>query len=215
MDTTDTKQTQNEAEEAICYRGVSYRSVKHFWLGTHRSISPAETIEKIRPTFKIAGITRLANITGLDRIGIPTVLSIRPNSRTLTVSSGKGLSLEAALASGAMEAIELFHAEECVLPTFRSPYKSLRVQYDCIPVKNLNLTRDAVFNESWPYSWTLGWDILNQHDVPVPASTIQMTFSIQRLTDLYSFQLTSNGLASGNNFLEAVSAGLLEVIERD
>jgi ribosomal protein S12 methylthiotransferase accessory factor len=36
-----------------------------------------------------------------------------------------------------------------------------------------------------------------------------------RLQQLHAFQLTSNGLASGNNFLEAVNAGLFEVIERD
>jgi ribosomal protein S12 methylthiotransferase accessory factor YcaO len=35
-------------------------------------------------------ITRLANVTGLDTLGILVVMSVRPNSRSLSVSQGKG-----------------------------------------------------------------------------------------------------------------------------
>jgi ribosomal protein S12 methylthiotransferase accessory factor YcaO len=45
------------------------------------------------------GITRLGNITGLDRIGIPVAIAVRPNSRSVSVSQGKGLELPQALAS--------------------------------------------------------------------------------------------------------------------
>ena len=45
------------------------------------------------------GITRLADVTGLDNIGIPVFQAIRPNARSLSVSQGKGVSLEAAQAS--------------------------------------------------------------------------------------------------------------------
>ena len=40
----------------------------------------------------------------------------RPNSRSLVASQGKGLTLDAAKASGVMEAIELYHAERIELP---------------------------------------------------------------------------------------------------
>ena len=40
------------------------------------------------------GITRVANVTGLDRIGLPVVLATRPNSRSVAVSQGKGTSLD-------------------------------------------------------------------------------------------------------------------------
>ena len=46
------------------------------------------------------GITRIANVTGLDRIGIPVVMVVRPNARSVAVSQGKGLTLAAAKASG-------------------------------------------------------------------------------------------------------------------
>jgi len=56
------------------------------------------------------GITRLGNITGLDRIGIPVAVAVRPNSRSVSVSQGKGLELAQAMASALMEACEGFHA---------------------------------------------------------------------------------------------------------
>ena len=36
------------------------------------------------------GITRLANITGLDDIGLPVCMAVRPLSKGLSVSQGKG-----------------------------------------------------------------------------------------------------------------------------
>src|SRR5204862_3502506 len=85
---------------------------KAFRRGTHRSRSPSETLERVRPHAAAMGITRLGNVTGLDRIGIPVAVAVRPNSRSVSVSQGKGLDLEQAMASALMEAIEGFHAEE-------------------------------------------------------------------------------------------------------
>jgi ribosomal protein S12 methylthiotransferase accessory factor len=201
--------------DCIRFRNTEHRGVKRFWRGTQRSISPEETLERIRPCFPKAGVTRMANITGLDRIGIPTCLAIRPNSRTLSNSAGKGFTLEAALASGAMEAIELYHAEECSLPGFRAPYKEIPEQYGRIPLEDFPLVRYAPFSEHWPFLWTTGWDILNQCEVAVPTAVISMGMGPQTLHELFAFQITSNGLASGNDFLEAVNAALFEVIERD
>jgi ribosomal protein S12 methylthiotransferase accessory factor len=199
--------------EPIYYRRQAYSAVKRFWRGTQRSVSPAETLERVRPHFGEIGITRLANITGLDRIGIPVTLAMRPNAATLSNGSGKGFSLEAALTSGAMEAIELFHAEQAERPTFQLPYDSLPPNR--IPIEDLPLTRHNLFNTWWPYRWTLGWDIMNQEEVPVPWWLVHMGEHSLRPRDLYTFQVTSNGLASGNNLLEAINAGLFEVIERD
>lgn len=196
-------------------RGVEHRGRKGYWKGTQRSIPPEETVRRIRPVLRNAGITRLANITGLDRIGIPTTLAIRPNGLTLSNSSGKGFTLAAAMASGAMEAIELFHAEECILPSFRLPYRRMANEHPCIAVEELPLARHAPFNLDWPYLWTLGWDLITNREIALPLSIIHMGNRADRIFDLFSFQITSNGLASGNNLLEAVNAGLFEVIERD
>ena len=60
--------------------------VKTYRAGTHRSTAPEETLARVAPLLPALGITRLANITGLDRIGIPVVVACRPNSRSLAVS---------------------------------------------------------------------------------------------------------------------------------
>ena len=92
--------------------GLDDPVLKLFKRGTHRIISPDDTLARIAPKAPQIGITRLGNVTGLDRIGIPVTVAIRPNSRSVSVSQGKGLGLSQALASALMEAIELFHAEE-------------------------------------------------------------------------------------------------------
>src|SRR5690348_11062521 len=104
---------------------VSTETVKGFTRGTHRVCSPAETWERIKPHFLRAGLTRVADITGLDRVGIPVTLAYRPDSPTMANSTGKGLTLEAALVSGAMEAMELYHAEHVDLPVVRCSYEEM------------------------------------------------------------------------------------------
>ena len=65
--------------------------MKAFKTGTHRAVSPDETLQRIKPLLARMGITRIANLTGLDRVGIPVVSVMRPNSRSLSVSQGKGM----------------------------------------------------------------------------------------------------------------------------
>jgi Cytidylate kinase/YcaO cyclodehydratase, ATP-ad Mg2+-binding len=87
-------------------------TAKSFRAGTHRVRSPAETWEWLRELLPRAGITRVADVTALDRIGIPVWQAVRPASRNLSVSQGKGATPEAARVSAAMEAVELWHAED-------------------------------------------------------------------------------------------------------
>ena len=76
-----------------------HAGVKAYRHGTHRTVDPASTLARVQPYLAHTGITRIANVTGLDRIGVPVVMVCRPNSRSLAVSQGKGLTLDAAKAS--------------------------------------------------------------------------------------------------------------------
>ena len=89
--------------------------------GTHRIRRPEETLKSTTPLLPVAGVTRIANVTGLDRIGIPVVMVVRPNARSVSVSQGKGITLAAAKASGVMESIEGHVAETVELETKRAP----------------------------------------------------------------------------------------------
>ena len=203
---------------AINFRNQAYGTAKRYWHGTHRTASPEETFERVRPYFKSIGLTRIANITGLDRIGIPVTISIRPNSYSVVTSSGKGTTLEASMVSAAMESIELYCAETIDLPEINLSYAQIAEKYQLIPLENLPLRENSLFNVNRPEQWCLGWDIVNQNEVAVPVQVVSMNyhkFWYKDFTSLGSFAMGSNGLASGNNFLEAVSSALFELIERD
>ncbi|MCQ5377173.1 MAG: YcaO-like family protein, partial [Candidatus Methanomethylicia archaeon] len=89
------------------------KSPKRYIAGTHRAIPPDETLKIANAMRSGAGITRVADITGLDRIGIPIFTSIRPAAATgaVTVYTGKGFTEEEAQVSAIMEGIERFSAE--------------------------------------------------------------------------------------------------------
>src|SRR5262245_26697295 len=140
---------RRESTPGIKFRDRVLAGPKGFWQGTQRSVPPAETLENIRPHFAAFGITRLANITGLDWIGIPVTLAIRPNAATLSQGSGKGFTLEAALTSGAMETLEIHHAEQPELPTFQLPYEHL--PHPRIAIEDLTFTKHHLFREWWPH----------------------------------------------------------------
>jgi len=59
---------------------------------TQRSVPPEETLRRARELLPAAGITRVADITSLDRVGIPVFSSIRPTAATgaISVYNGKG-----------------------------------------------------------------------------------------------------------------------------
>ena len=188
---------------------------KAFRRGTHRSVDPRETLDRIGPHLASMGITRIANITGLDRIGIPVALACRPNSRSLSVSQGKGATLDAAKASAAMESIELYHAENIRLPLRLSTFEDLRSTERVVEVGALPLAKDGLFHKYRRLLWIEGHDLLHDENMWVPFEMVSTDFTLPFPEGYGCFPPNSNGLASGNSLTEAISHGLCEVIERD
>ena len=56
-------------------------SAKRWWTGSHRVRLPAATLADLLPHLTFYGITRLADLTGLDRVGVPVWSAIRPGTR--------------------------------------------------------------------------------------------------------------------------------------
>jgi ribosomal protein S12 methylthiotransferase accessory factor len=83
-----------------------------FTLGSHRCVAPEATWERLVPLMSTVGVSRMANVTGLDDVGLPVWQAIRPTSRSLSVSQGKGWSDLLAKISALMEAIEYWSAEQ-------------------------------------------------------------------------------------------------------
>lgn len=190
-------------------------AAKGFFRGTHRLVDPRETILRVRPLLKIFGITRVADITGLDRLGIPTVAVYRPNARLLSVAQGKGLTRAAAEASGLMEAIEHFHAERADLPLRLGTYKEMHGRYPVVEIEELRMPVNSVFHSDLRQLWTTGVDLLGEGEVWLPFECVHLDGTFPSLPGAGSFVQDSNGLASGNQALEAISHALFELIERD
>lgn len=183
--------------------------------GTHRRISPAATLRAVEPLLPLAGITRVANVTGLDRVGIPVVAVYRPNSRSLAVFQGKGLDLDAAKASGVMEAIEAYHAEHVTHPLRLASWTEMRRAAPVVDVESLPRLTVSTFHPHKQTMWIEGRDASRGDPRWLPYEIVHTNFSLPLPTGSGSFVMSSNGLASGNHPLEAISHAICEVVERD
>lgn len=190
-------------------------TLKDFKDGTHRTRSPEETLARVSPHLAAMGITRVANVTGLDRIGVPVVNAFRPNSRSLSVSQGKGLTLQAAKASAVMEAIEGYHAEEIDLDRLDGAHNDLRGSHRLIDHRRLAFLRDTEFDPARPLQWIEGRDLMSGDRVLVPSELVHTDYTLPRGPQAGCFVASTNGLASGNDPVEAIVHAICEVIERD
>lgn len=187
---------------------------KGYMSETQRAVSPEETLGRIKELLPAAGITRVADITDLDRVGIPVFSSIRPmaESGAISVYNGKGATPVEAEVSAIMEGIERCSAEcgddtSCLLT---GDYTGIAKEHTSVFPSELILPRGVSPNT--PVSWTPGYDIVNDEEIYLPSHAVYHPLSLShgRL-----FRTNTNGLASGNTMEEAVFHALMELIERD
>jgi len=189
---------------------------KVYLMGTHRTKKPEDTLRWIEPKMKTIGITRVSNITGLDRVGIPIFSAIRPTAAegAISVYSGKGLTDTLAKISAIMEGIERYSAEfKGSASVIKGSYSELSNKFNVLNPEELILPKDGVFREDSVLLWVWGFDLLNNEEILVPVSAVFHPYSPKG--DFHLFRTNTNGLASGNTIEEAILHGLMEVIERD
>jgi putative methanogenesis marker protein 1 len=183
--------------------------IKRYKEDTHRALSPEQTLSRVESKMQAAGVTRVADITNLDRIGIPVFSSIRPMAEmgAVSVYNGKGATATEARVSAMMEGIERCSAE--------AGDRELRVsRFSEIEEAAVNPSELILPQRTDPDSriaWVLGHDIMNDEEILVPANAVFHPFNRERSL----FRTNTNGLASGNEVEEAIFHGLSEVIERD
>lgn len=182
--------------------------------GTLRAAAVDVTLARARGAMRAVGITRVGNVTGLDHVGVPTWLVVRPLSRSLTVSQGKGLTHELAQASGLMESIELHHAESLV-PRGRWLTLAEAVRdRACVTPLLLPIRPKARLREQSRAEWIDGVDLVSGRRRRVPRDLLRLGPRAAR-EPVAIFAGSSNGLASGNTRDEALLHALCELIERD
>jgi putative methanogenesis marker protein 1 len=185
---------------------------KTYNLETQRAAPLEETLARIEPKVPAAGITRVADITNLDRIGIPVFSCIRPTAESgaITVYNGKGATVEESRISAIMEGIERYSSELHDRRIHFAPFMEMFAHGRVLDPKDLILPKDADLDRAIP--WVEGYDIVNDEAVFVPAQAVYHPLP-QNYRQL--FRTNTNGLASGNTMEEAVFHALCEVIERD
>lgn len=188
---------------------------KAFREGTHRLVSPQETLASVRRFFPVMGITRVADVTGLDRVGIPVVIVCRPNSRSLAVSQGKALDRDSAIASGVMESVESFMAERIVSPLVLGSFNDLRFSHALVDVDALPSLTTSIYRNDLPILWIEGIELNGGASRWVPYEMVHTAYTLPTPSGTGCFVGTSNGLASGNHLLEATSHAICETVERD
>ncbi len=173
----------------------------------HRSCTPQETLRRIAPHLAQMGITRLADLTGLDRIGIPVVQAVRPMGLSLSVAQGKGMTLAAARASAAMEAAEGWHAERIDLPRRVGPLEEAlgALLADWLPGGSAQVGAVATL--------VAGRDLVTDTEAWLPLDLVHKDYTAP--VEVPGLSRSTNGLASGNTPDEALASALHEVIERD
>ena len=177
--------------------------------GTKRAVAPEVTFERVQKYLAGYGITRLADVTDLDCLGVPVYTSMRPRGRITQSSQGKGARAIDAKVSALMEAIESTHAENPTVELVRASMTSLE-RAARAPIDPSTLCRYVA--GSWSPRlktlWVAAEELVADRACLVPASSVYFISPSLFLT-------STNGLASGNDVTEATLHALLEIYERD
>ncbi|EJT04702.1 YcaO-like family protein [Rhizobium sp. CCGE 510] len=174
-------------------------------------MSPRETLSRVEPFLARFGITRVARHTGLDDIGIPVWCAYTPNSRSIVIAQGKGVTDLDAKVSTVMEALERAVAGEPFVKLVHG--SSSRLQAMGCEVDRLSCLTAVHKPDLGPddeTEWVAGVNILSGDEIHIPFEAVVL----DRTRDA-RYWMSSDGLASGNNDEEAIFHGVLERIERD
>jgi ribosomal protein S12 methylthiotransferase accessory factor YcaO len=180
--------------------------------------SVEETLHTILPVSSDIGVTRLADITDMDILGIPNFSAILPGTEDyIWVYSGKGPTRLDAKASALMESIERY----CSLPSSNKK-KMIQGSYNDVSKVSKTLHPSNVvepmlfeYDEEMIMDFLPGYDLINNERILVPTPLALFRYTPKPpAVNPFAYHHT-NGLASGNVLEEAVCHSLCEVIERD
>lgn len=170
-----------------------------------RSVPLEETLGLVPSLRERYGITRIADVTYLDRSGIPVVNAVVPDSPdAISLYNGKGPTRENALAGAVMEAVERQVAAQ--------PHIELVYRIPSLVEDGINGDQYGLLPE-WrdrPIPFVRGYDLIQEQPAHVPLALVQCPWKGPVMFPAAS----TNGLAAGNNYTEAVYHALFELVER-
>ena len=182
--------------------------------------SGRETLNEILSLCNRIGVTRISNITYLDKLLIPNYSAVLPGTEdSIWVYNGKGTTESDAKASALMEAVERYSSLAANYQglLIRGRYLQLSKSYPAIlhPDEVVEPVNQRYDDKKDEMDFLQGVDLLTNESILVPAQIALYKYAPTRpAVSAFSYSHT-NGLASGNVLEEAICHALCEVIERD
>lgn len=186
--------------------------------GTSRIIPAERTLSHVSRLVKQIGLTRISDITYMDKLYIPNYSSVLPGTDDyIWVYSGKGHTKTHAKTSALMETIERYSSlpKSCQKKMVRGTYQELRQKYNVLHPEEVVEPVSYDYQNEMIMDYVEGFDLINNEEILIPSSLALFRYTATYpAVNPFSFHHT-NGLASGNVLEEAVCHSFCEIIERD
>lgn len=98
---------------------------------------------------------------------------------------------------------------------YYASYEALRYNHQVADIASLNLCQESSFHPNKETSWIEATNLKDFDKQLVPFELVHTNFTEPRIPGFGAFISSSNGLASGNCYLEAILHGIYEIVERD
>jgi len=183
-----------------------------------RPVDPAAMLERVLPYLADYGITRVAELTHLDRLALPVHTAYKPMGRSLSSGSGKGLTATQSKLGAVIEAMEQTYWEQASPPTVRGSQDDLeRMGLVVADGADLVKSRGAIWHPGLRVDWTPMHDLATGEEVWVPVDlvTVPRRGAPEGMAGSLAFMPGSNGLAGGYHVADALESAVTEVLERD
>lgn len=187
-------------------------------VGEHRTLDEGyrlrpreQTLQRVLPLQRRIGVSRLAEVTDLDRLGIPVVAATRAGARRgqNTTVQGCGPTREAAAVAALMEAVER-HSAARPCEVMKATVAELEARGEpFVAPERLGAPRS-----DRPWEWISGRRLRTNTEVWLPAADVLFPYDPPPGV-VRPVRPSTSGLASGNTLGEAILHALFEVIERN
>lgn len=212
---SDTREGATRGVSTSAALAAPARTGSKAWLrATHRACSPDDTWSRITPLLRHAGITRVAEVTRLDTIGIPTWQAVRPQSHSLAVTVAAAVTPQLARVAAAMAALELWHSEQLPEALHWASLGEVRATLGYNP-QALPLHTPHLLDDGMVLDWVPATLLTTGRATMAPRALVEHDLRVREEWAPPVFAASRTGLAAGNTHAEAVLHGLLEVVGRD
>lgn len=186
--------------------------------GSYRIVPVEQTLKIAASLCSKIGVTRIADITNMDKLAIPNYSAVLPGTEDyIWVYSGKGPTKLHARASALMECIERYSS----LPSstgrdfVHGSYDQLSERFGVLHPDEVVEPINFQYRNNMPLDFISGFELFSDKHILVPAHLALFRYTAKPpAVNPFAYYHT-NGLASGNVLEEAVCHSLCEVIERD